>query len=59
MPCHIQNDVLVEVPDEVRKYLPPTKLMKRKIQHVRRKHKGSMDENIDDIVVPNLELPDG
>ena len=59
MPCRIQNDVLVEVSDEARKFLPPTKLLKRKIQHIRRKNKGSMEENIDDVVVPTLELPDG
>ena len=33
--------------------------MKRKIQHVRRQQKGSMVDNIDDIELPNLELPDG
>ena len=59
MPCRIQNDVLVEVSDEARKFLPPTKLLKRKIQHIRRKNKGSMEENIDDVLVPTLELPDG
>ena len=58
-PARIQNDVLVEVPHDVKKFLPPTKLMKRKIQHARRQQKGPMDENIDDLEVPNLELPDG
>ena len=33
--------------------------MKRKIQHARRKNKGPMDEQIADLEVPNLELPDG
>ena len=59
MPCRIQNDVLVEVTDDARKFLPPTKLMKRRIQYIRRKDKGAMEENIEDVVVPRLELPDG
>ena len=58
-PARIQNDVLVEVPCDVKKFLPPTKLMKRKIQHARRKEKGPIDENIDNLEVPNMELPDG
>ena len=33
--------------------------MKRKIQHARRKEKGPIDENIDNLEVPNMELPDG
>ena len=43
----------------MQRYLPPTKLLKRKIQHTRRKYKGKVDENIDELKVPNLELPDG
>ena len=58
-PSRIQNDVLVQAPHEVTKFLPPTKLMKRRIQNMRRKHKGAMDDNIEDIKLPNLELPDG
>ena len=33
--------------------------MKWKIQHARRQQKGPMDENIEVLEVPNLELPDG
>ena len=58
-PPRIQNDILVEVPHDVKKFLPPTKLLKRKIQHARRKHKGKVDENIESLKVPDLELPDG
>ena len=58
-PSRIQNDILVEVPHDVKKFLPPTKLLKRKIQHARRKHKGKVDENIESLKVPDLELPDG
>ena len=52
-PARIQNDVLVEVPHDVKKFLPPTKIMKRKIQHARRQQKGPMDENIEALEVPN------
>ena len=51
-PARIQSDVLVEVPHDVKKFLPPTKLMKRKIQHARRQQKGPMDENIEVLEVP-------
>ena len=49
----------MDVSHEVKKYLPPTKLMKRKIQHIRRNQKGTMVNNIQDIKLPRLELPDG
>ena len=58
-PSRIQNDVLVGVPHEVKRFLPPTKLLKRKIQHARRKHKGKVDDDIQNMKVPDLELPDG
>ena len=58
-PSRIQNDVLVCVPHEVKRFLPPTKLLKRKIQHARRKHKGKVDDDIQNMKVPDLELPDG
>ena len=58
-PSRIQNDVLVSVPHDVKKFLPPTKLLKRKIQHARRKHKAKVDDKIEDLKVPDLELPDG
>ena len=33
-PSKIQNDLLVSVPHDIKKHLPPTKHMKRRVQHV-------------------------